>query len=557
MSHLVSTSVVVAIIYLRVSTEEQGRKGFSIPEQRRECMAKAEELAKERGAKLQVYEFLDMVSADWLERPELDRVRAFMSVNHVDYFVCLDPDRFSRNLVNQLLVDGEIRRHGVEPVYVSGNYANTPEGQFFFSVRGAASQYDRALIIRRTTRGKQGKIRSGGIPHQFRPFGYRYIKGIRGDSKDLCPLEINEEEAKWVRLMFQWAAKDRMNCQQIADHLTDLGVPTPRGRSSQWHRSTVAGILRNTVYYGQAALNKIDARGIQSLRQFPKAYRRSKYEALMKSGRREEAEKFLLTFRKRPKEDWVFVPVPAIVDRTLWEEVQAWLDTHSKQRSGLESRELSGFGLCGLCGGPLHYGMKNRRGVEYMLCSRSNLGPKHPEWCSLTRKQVRQIHERVWEEVTAWFLIPGRIEAAAARAGLAGSRAGSVDAPTSTAEISALKDQLAAKVQERERWATMWARDLIPAEQAEAKLKEVKQSIQVIEERIRAVEERQAAQSPRRIAAGVSDVIAELRAEAPDLLATAGPLQRREIYEAVLGRFILHQSPPGTPPTITCEPKTE
>jgi DNA invertase Pin-like site-specific DNA recombinase len=66
--------------------------------------------------------------------------------------------------------------------------------------------------------------------------------------------QIVESEAKIVRQIYNLFLKG-MSYTQIARHLTEHGVPTPRGKCT-WSISTVGSILRNEKYRGDAILQK-------------------------------------------------------------------------------------------------------------------------------------------------------------------------------------------------------------------------------------------------------------------------------------------------------------
>src|SRR5690606_26374424 len=88
----------------------------------------------EEGGDDDAIEYIDEgVSGEFLDRPGLTRLREDVRKGLITKVVCLDPDRLSRKLMNQLIVTEEFDRHGVELVFVNGEYARTPEGQLFYS----------------------------------------------------------------------------------------------------------------------------------------------------------------------------------------------------------------------------------------------------------------------------------------------------------------------------------------------------------------------------------------------------------------------------------------
>ena len=83
-----------AILYARVSTEEQARSGYSLAQQ----MEALREYADREG-----YEVLEEVldpgqSGASLERPGMDRVRDLVAAGGVSVVLAQDRDRFAREL---------------------------------------------------------------------------------------------------------------------------------------------------------------------------------------------------------------------------------------------------------------------------------------------------------------------------------------------------------------------------------------------------------------------------------------------------------------------------
>ena len=93
--------------------------------------------------------------------------------------ICLDPDRLSRRLLNQLLLTDEFERYGVELRFVNGDYSKTPEGTLFYALRGAISEFEKAKITERMCRGRREKAKQGKILRDFHVYGYDYDRNGR------------------------------------------------------------------------------------------------------------------------------------------------------------------------------------------------------------------------------------------------------------------------------------------------------------------------------------------------------------------------------------------
>jgi site-specific DNA recombinase len=379
----------LAVIYVRVSTEEQARRGYSLPEQLAECRTRAGEL----GA-TELAEFVDDVGGDFLERPELEKARHLVATCRVHWFVCYDPDRFSRNLLNQLLVTDEIDKSGAELVFLQHNREKTPEGNLFYAIRGAIAEFEKKKILERTQRGKRGKAKQGLLPGYVHPYGY-----TMDTDQDL--LVINELEAAWVKQIFAWASDPdpaaRMGQRRIAERLNAMGVPAPRGR--HWYRSTVAGILRNPLYTGVLRWGRFDHAGI--------------YQARRAGAPRPKRV-------PRPEAQVVSLPVPPLVSQETFDSVQSYiqLDRHRRSRGAVYM--LTGLAVCGRCGGRIQ---SKRSTYRYLVCTH-----RYPAYsdmsesrraatvrCDLPHTQAERVEAFVWATVRGWMQDPEALRQALGR----------------------------------------------------------------------------------------------------------------------------------------------
>src|ERR1700722_3410519 len=100
-----------AIIYTRVSTEEQGEKGFSLGDQK----IKLERYCYEKGIEI-VAHFKEEHSAKTFERPEFKKLLEYAVKNKgkVDKLLVIKYDRFSRNLEGALGMITSLGKLGIE-----------------------------------------------------------------------------------------------------------------------------------------------------------------------------------------------------------------------------------------------------------------------------------------------------------------------------------------------------------------------------------------------------------------------------------------------------------
>lgn len=133
-----------------------------------------------------------------------------------------------------------------------GRDTSTVEGYVQHSAEQMVSGIERINIARRMKSGRRNRAREGRvIATTLHVYGYA-IESKRDDlgRKLSCVMVVNEEQARVVRLIFEWYVIDNLSPYAIAERLTGMKIPTPRGRNTYWRNSTVRDILKNETYTG-------------------------------------------------------------------------------------------------------------------------------------------------------------------------------------------------------------------------------------------------------------------------------------------------------------------
>src|SRR5262245_46701220 len=104
-----------AVLYARVSTDEQADHGYGLQSQLRELRA----LAKERGYTIGAEYVDDGWSGALLDRPKLDALRQVIRDRGADVVLAHAPDRLARDLMHLLVLRNEMRKAGVKLEYSS------------------------------------------------------------------------------------------------------------------------------------------------------------------------------------------------------------------------------------------------------------------------------------------------------------------------------------------------------------------------------------------------------------------------------------------------------
>ena len=365
-------------LYARVSTERQEREK-TIGSQIEALEAKA---AAERWA-VELSCADDGHSGARLDRPGLDQVRDAAAAQRIDAVVALCPDRLARNYVHQALVLEELARFGVSVIFLEGGHADDPHGRLLAQIQAAVAEFERTKIVDRNRRGKLWRARQGEVVSGAVPYGYRKVRATSGHSGQV---EVCEEEATVVRQAFDWHANEGLSIRQIAIRLIEAGIPSPKGNRI-WHPATIDALLRQEAYAGTLYYNRRITRA-----DAPRLPRHS-------------AEHQPLT-QTRPREEWIGIAVPPLVDLGTWSRSQA---QHSRNARFSPRHVGSGRYLlrhlvhCDECGQIRQAHRRAKENGEYRYYRCTTALPMHLRTeklrCSQPSARADELDELVWNEV--------------------------------------------------------------------------------------------------------------------------------------------------------------
>ena len=226
-----------AILYARVSTDEQVRSGYSLAQQLEALRAYA---AREGLGVLE--EVADPGhSGASLERPGMDRVRDLVAAGNVSVVLAQDRDRFAREPAYLYLLKQEFSERGAKLRALNDRGDDSPEGQLTDGILDQLAKFERAKTAERTRRGKLRKAREGKIICGHTPgYGFRY-----NDSRD--GYEVEPSQMAVVRRVFEMVGAGGEGIYGVCRALERTGVPSPKG-NTVWVKPTVKGILRDDAY---------------------------------------------------------------------------------------------------------------------------------------------------------------------------------------------------------------------------------------------------------------------------------------------------------------------
>jgi len=282
--------------------------------------------------------------ASILGRDGLLELLADAKAGRFDAVIVEELDRLSRDMEDLAGIHKRLSFAGVEIIAVHEGVASTVT----VGLRGLVGQLFREDNARKIRRGLSGKV-SQGMLAGGRAYGYR------ADPLNPGRPTIIEAEAEVVRRIFAEYAAGRSPIA-IATGLNADGHRAYNGRL--WTASTIhgwearkSGILRNPLYRGQICWNK--TRMVKD----------------PETGRRVP--------RTNPQSEWRTAEAPemAIVDRALWDRVQAILAPRVRSKAECSAmrrpkRPLSGLLRCGACGGGMSAVGPDKSGRVRIACTR-------------------------------------------------------------------------------------------------------------------------------------------------------------------------------------------
>ena len=159
-------------LYMRVSTEDQAREGFSLPEQKERL---------EAYCKLNNFEIIDYYEDAGISakkgnyRPECERLKEDIKSKKINTMIALKQDRITRSIYDweNILSFLEENEAYLDFVYDDIN-TTTSNGRMISRIMMSVSQNEIERTSERTKVGLAGAIKRIHIPHQA-PLGYKHV----------------------------------------------------------------------------------------------------------------------------------------------------------------------------------------------------------------------------------------------------------------------------------------------------------------------------------------------------------------------------------------------
>lgn len=380
-----------AALYARVSSQKQ-KDEETIDSQ----IDSLRRYAQEKGYTInEKFIFLDNgVSGSTLQRSALDELRDMICFEPIEILLVYAPDRLSRNYTHQLILMEEFKKRGISVCFLKNPPTeNTPEAKMFQHFQGIFAEYERALILDRSRRGRIYKAKQGDpsvIPNL--PYGYRKVK-----RENAISIEIVNEEAVIVKEIYRIYLYEAQSLTYVAQKITSNGI-SPRKGGVKWDRSSIRDILKNPTYTGTAHFGKTersDGSSDRIRKHGSKVYLKAKYAR-----------------KKRPEDEWLPINVPPIISETDFEQVQERLKQNKifASRNTKKPSLLQGLITCGVCGQPFYKRIRKNgdNSLGYYYCRGQT--SKSQKKCSNKAVRQEKIDKLVFAEVLKLLYNPDLVE---------------------------------------------------------------------------------------------------------------------------------------------------
>lgn len=355
-------------VYIRVSTEEQAKEGYSISAQRE----RLEAFVKSQGWMIVEYYIEEGQSAKDLNRPEIQRLITDIKKKEMGIEVVLvyRLDRLTRSVLDlyallKLLEENKVFFKSATEVYDT----TTAIGRLFITLVAALAQWERENLGERVRMGMAEMARQGRRPGSKEPYGYNYTDGR---------LVINPTEAAIVKKIFEMYSRG-YGVRKVVAWLNNPNGPIPSKNNGQWADSSVSYIITNPLYIGRFAWGREE---------------HWKHKNMLKS--------------IKPEHVYQGSHEP-IIDEETWETVQMKFRRKRKMppRHSSSNYPLTGILACGLCGDNMNGTMstskslKGKKKVRYYKCSRRD----HKQTCDMKYMKSETVEETLLEYIDNLSLV--------------------------------------------------------------------------------------------------------------------------------------------------------
>jgi len=280
-------------IYVRVSTEEQVKEGYSIRGQEQ----KLKDYARIKGWQIfDVYVDEGISGKNITARPEINRLIDDVQSGLVKNVLVFKIDRLTRSTADLIYLVDLFNEHDCAfNSLMESIDTSTASGRMFLKIIGIFAEFERENIAERIVLGRERKVKEGyTLCSYISSYGYDRPKGQKIQT-------INGDEAQVVQEIFDLYVNQGVNMTEIARRLNLRGILTKQG--VKWNTTGIRNILKNNNYAGDVRHHYLDSERAYTVE--------GQHEPIISEEIFEKAQKKMeknkrITGRKPPKEENYF-----------------------------------------------------------------------------------------------------------------------------------------------------------------------------------------------------------------------------------------------------------
>ena len=341
-----------AFVYLRVSTDKQAEKGFSLPAQEEACRT----YAAARGL-IVAHIFKDEgESARSSDRPQLQEMMSRCGENGIAAVIVHKVDRLARNTLDHAVIVNHLRKRKIQLLSVIENLNESPHGLLLEGILASFAEFQSTNLAMEVLKGMSERAKQG-MWNTKAPLGYRNMKEIAPEGTERKYVAPDPSKSNLIIRVFEMFATGQYTAAELSDWLYSQGIKQKYG-DKLLSPSVICRMLQNKFYIGLIHWNGIEAEGMHE----------------------------------------------PIIPKELFQRVQIVLEdrVHGRSKKRKNLFLLRGLMTCGECGGNITYEKQvtsSGRIIPYYRCSKKHGG--RPVFCSQSYVEAKTLEEQVYKALHA------------------------------------------------------------------------------------------------------------------------------------------------------------
>ena len=225
-------------IYIRVSTEEQAKNGYSIQAQKEKLLS----FSKIKDWNVYKIYIDEGKSGKDLNREEVQNLIKDIENKIINNVLVYKIDRLTRSTKDLIDLIELFKKNNCDFNSLNESIdTSSPTGRMFIKIIGLFAEFERETIVERIKMGLERKVKEGySIASSTTSYGYEKSKGMKIQS-------ISENESYVVKKIF-FMCKEGKNINEIRKYLETSNIKTKKDK--KWTNKNILNILTNPNYIG-------------------------------------------------------------------------------------------------------------------------------------------------------------------------------------------------------------------------------------------------------------------------------------------------------------------